>query len=152
MTGIRTRLAHFLSRVGAVARLWLGGGLTTRQVVRLAMRVGRFERWGVRPITQARFARLVAAADAPRPDASAAVARLREMEAEHRIAVQAAADAQAALADTRALAGRTAARALAMQRSLETAVLKTRHLEEIAAAYRALVEGGEAVWTEHGPA
>src|SRR3984957_14611157 len=38
-----------------VLRQWLSGALTNRQVIRIAMRVTRFERWGVRPITQARF-------------------------------------------------------------------------------------------------
>lgn len=167
MTGARTtasRSAHFLSRVGVVVRLWLGGGLTTRQVVRLAMRVSRFGRWGVRPITQARFAALVAAAAAPPPEPppesadmrrqlDMAAARLRQVEAEHQAAAQAAADVREALDDTRALAGRNEARALQMLHLLEAATLKIRHLEEIAAAYGRVVDrddadGGEAVRTE----
>ena len=46
---------RLLRRVRAVLRQWLSGALTNRQVIRIAMRVTRFERWGVRPITQARF-------------------------------------------------------------------------------------------------
>jgi hypothetical protein len=50
-------------RVSSVLRQWLSGALTTRQVIRIAMRVTRFERWGVRPITQERFRALNQAAE-----------------------------------------------------------------------------------------
>lgn len=153
MTDGRTavsRGAYFLSRVGVVVRLWLGGGLTTRQVVRLAMRVSRFERWGVRPITQARFTALIAAANAPPQMAPApddmrrqldmAVARLRQVEAERQAAVQAAARVQEALEDTRNLAGRSDARALQMLHRLEAATLRMQHLERIAAAYDSIAD------------
>jgi len=50
-------------RVRSVLRQWLSGALTTRQVIRIAMRVTRFERWGVRPITQERFRALNQAAE-----------------------------------------------------------------------------------------
>src|SRR5260370_32670405 len=105
-----------MSRVGSVIALWCKRQLTTRQVVRLALRVARFERWGVRPITQARFAALIAAADAAHT-------------------LPAAATAAAALADTRALVGRSAARELAMQQALEVANQKISHLRAVSAAY-----------------
>ena len=54
---------RLLRRVRAVLRQWLSGALTNRQVIRIAMRVTRFERWGVRPITQARFRALNQAAE-----------------------------------------------------------------------------------------
>jgi hypothetical protein len=50
------------ARVFGVLMQWFRGTLTTRQVVRIAMRVTRFDRWGVRPITQARFIALNEAA------------------------------------------------------------------------------------------
>src|SRR5260370_26298587 len=155
-----------MSRVGSVIALWCKRQLTTRQVVRLAQRVARFERWGVRPITQARFAALIAAADGGRtppaaapavPDitpqmaltvaelrgrldeSGATIAHLRRLASGYEEAVEAAAAASAALADTRTLAGRGAARELAMQHALETANQKISHLQAVSTAYAALV-------------
>src|SRR5437879_4342579 len=126
-----------MSRVGTVIALWCKRQLTTRQVVRLALRVARFERWGVRPITQARFAALIAAADGRRrlDESGATIAHLRRLASGYEEAVEAAAAASAALADTRALAGRSAARELAMQHALETASQKISHLQAVSTAY-----------------
>jgi FkbM family methyltransferase len=154
------RPLYFLSRVGVALREWARGSLTTRQLIRLAMRVARFERWGVRPITQARFIALNnTAPPAMLVDmqerlgaASATVARLHSLEDEHRRAVQANADATVTLADTRDRAGRSAARELQLQHALDAAQQKIQHLQAVSSQYAALMTSTDALVTAHNNA
>ena len=55
-----SRIAALPRRTASVVRRYAIGQLTAREVVRIAMRITRFERWGVRPIAQSRFAALLA--------------------------------------------------------------------------------------------
>ena len=146
---------RLLRRVRAVLRQWLSGALTNRQVIRIAMRVTRFERWGVRPITQARFRALnqsaeqaVEQADILRAEMTSClslaadmlelkagletpsdlIAHLRSVESSRQEALA----AQSAAVE---VASRTAARNNALAANLEQATRTIEHLRRVEAAY-----------------
>ena len=138
-----------------VLRQWLSGALTNRQVIRIAMRVTRFERWGVRPITQARFRALNQAAEQAVEQAdilrgemtsclslaadmlelkagletpSDLIAHLQSLESSRQEALA----AQSAAVE---VASRTAARNNALAANLEQATRTIEHLRRVEAAH-----------------
>jgi hypothetical protein len=142
---------RLLRRVRAVLRQWLSGALTNRQVIRIAMRVTRFERWGVRLVTQARFRALnqsaeqadilrgevtsclslasdMLALEAGLETPSDLIAHLQSVESSR----QEALTAQAAAVE---VASRTAARNNALAANLEQATRTIEHLRRVEAAY-----------------
>jgi hypothetical protein len=142
---------RLLRRVRAVLRLWLSGALTNRQVIRIAMRATRFERWGVRPITQARFRALNQAAEqadilrgemtsclslaadmlgleAGLETPSDLIAHLQSLESSRQEALV----AQSAAVE---VASRAAARNNALAANLEQATHTIEHLRRVEAAY-----------------
>jgi hypothetical protein len=151
-------------RVHSVLRQWHSGALTTRQVIRIAMRVTRFERWGVRPITQERFRALNQAAEqaeilrdgivswwsvasnAPliEPELatpSGQIAHLRSLTSSHREALA----AQSAAVE---MAGRMAARNNTLAANLEQATRTIEHLRHVETAYVKATELAERTAAE----
>ena len=151
-------------RVRSVLRLWLSGALTTRQVIRIAMRVTRFERWGVRPITQERFRALNQAAEQaeilrrgivswwsaasntpliePELDTPPVlIAHLRSLELSHHEALA----AQSAAVE---MASRMAARNNTLAANLEQATRTIEHLRRVETAYIKATELAERTAAE----
>jgi len=106
-------MLRLAGRVRAVMREWLAGNLTSRQVVRIGMRVTRFERWGVRPISQARFRALNDAA------ANASPPHPRQPE----------------VSEVSEVTRRVADRNAALTASLDQARLTIEHLRRVETAY-----------------
>jgi hypothetical protein len=153
-----------LRRARSVLRLWLSGALTIRQIIRIAMRVTRFERWGVRPITQERFRALNQAAEqaeilrggivswwsvasnAPLIEAeletrSGLIAHLRSLALSHQEAIV----AQSAAVE---VASRMAARNNTLTVNLEQATRTIEHLRRVEAAYVKATELAERTVAE----
>jgi hypothetical protein len=140
-----TRLFSAAYRSARGIREWAVGRRSTRSVVRAAMRMTRFGRWGVRPITQKRFIALNAELNQARmsaiqsqAEAEAATRLFREAERKAvslwqslELANQTTPRAEAAVEEATRLFREAERKAVSLRQSLELANQTVEHLRRV---------------------